>query len=78
MRIEVLIDQEAKVSAKVIDALQAEVQRQISPLFPRFTLRIAKSSNSLVQVTGTTSTDEHKQIMDVLERIWADDSWLPE
>ncbi|EDE6094632.1 DinI-like family protein [Citrobacter braakii] len=78
MRVEILIDQEAKVSEKVMAALSEQVKLRLSPQFEKFTLRIAKSSSSAVQITGTKSPDEHSAAMGILQSVWEDDSWLPE
>lgn len=78
MRVEILIDQEVKVSEKVMAALSEQVKLRLSPQFEKFTLRIAKSSSSAVQITGTKSPDEHSAAMGILQSVWEDDSWLPE
>ncbi|HAT2340066.1 TPA: DinI-like family protein [Citrobacter freundii] len=78
MRVEILIDQEAKISEKVMAALSEQIKQRLSPQFEKFTLRIAKSSSSAVQITGTKSPDEHSAAMGILQSVWEDDSWLPE
>lgn len=78
MRVEVLFNQDAKVSAKVMEALRGQLENELIPLFPKLSLRIAKSSSSLVQITGTKSEEDKKQVMAILESVWQDDSWLPE
>lgn len=78
MRLEILFGQEHKVSQKVIDALSTQLRERITPLYSNFGLRIAKSSSSTVQLTGTKSDDERKKIMSIIESVWQDDSWLPE
>lgn len=78
MRLEVLFGQEHKVSQKVMDALAEKLREQITPLYSNFGLRIAKSSSSAVQLTGTKSDNERKEIMSIIEDVWQDDSWLPE
>ncbi|WP_312315345.1 DinI-like family protein [Atlantibacter sp.] len=78
MRVEVLFNQDAKVSAKVMDALRGQLESQLNPLFPKLSLRIAKSSSSMVQITGTKSDADKQQVMTILESVWHDDSWLPE
>lgn len=78
MRVEVLFNQDAKVSAKVMEALRGQLESQLNPLFPKLSLRIAKSSSSMVQITGTKSDADKQQVMTILESVWHDDSWLPE
>lgn len=78
MRVEVLFNQDAKVSVKVMDALRGQLESQLNPLFPKLSLRIGKSSSSMVQITGTKSDADKQQVMTILESVWHDDSWLPE
>lgn len=78
MRVEILLDKETKVPERVIAALSEQVKKCLSPQFEKFTLRIAKSSSSAVQVTGTKSSDDHSKVMEILQSVWEDDSWLPE
>lgn len=78
MRVEVLIDQEAKVSAKILSALRAQIESKLNPVVERYTLRIATSTISSVNITGIKSKDEHQLIRDILQGVWEDDSWLPE
>lgn len=78
MRVEILIGQEAKVSEKVMAALSEQIKLRLSPQFERFSLRVAKSSSSVVQITGTKSADDHRAAMGILQSVWEDDSWLPE
>lgn len=78
MRVEILIGQEAKVSEKVLSALSEQIKLRLSPQFEKFSLRIAKSSSSVVQITGTKSPDDHRAAMGILQSVWEDDSWLPE
>jgi DNA-damage-inducible protein I len=78
MRLEILFGQEHKVSQKVMDALKQQLHDRLSPIYSRFSLRIAKSTSSAVQVTGTKTDEEHKKVMSLIQSVWEDDSWLPE
>ena len=73
-----LIDQHAKVPAKTLAALRAQIESKLSPVVERYTLRIATSSVSSVNITGVKSKDEQQLISDILQGVWEDDSWLPE
>ncbi|EBC7388406.1 DinI family protein [Salmonella enterica subsp. enterica serovar Typhimurium] len=54
------------------------IEKRLSPLYPRLTLRIAKGSSSAVQVSGAKTDEERESVMSILREIWEDDSWLPE
>lgn len=74
MRIEVLFNQDAKA----LDALRGQLEKILNPLFPNLSLRIAKSSSSLVQITGTKREEDKKKAMAIVQKAWEDDSWLPD
>lgn len=74
MRIEVLFNQDAKA----LDALRGQLEKSLNPLFPNLSLRIAKSSSSLVQITGTKREEDKKKAMAIVQKAWEDDSWLPD
>ncbi|EJT4077615.1 DinI-like family protein [Salmonella enterica] len=78
MRLEILFDREAKIPVKTMDELYHQVEKRLSPLYPRLTLRIAKGSSSAVQVSGAKTDEERESVMSILREIWEDDSWLPE
>lgn len=78
MRVEVLIDQEAKIPAKTLAALRNQIESKLNPVVERYTLRIATSTMSSVSITGVKSKDQQQIISDILQGVWEDDSWLPE
>lgn len=77
MRVEVLFDKQAKVPQPVMAALANELQKKISPQFPNAHFRVASSSSTLLQVTGTKNETEYQSIQSIIQEIWEDDSWVP-
>lgn len=77
MRVEVLFDKQAKVSQPVMAALANELQKKICPQFPNARFRVASSSSTLLQVTGTKDETEYQSIQSIIQEIWEDDSWVP-
>lgn len=77
MRVEVLFDKQAKVSQPVMAALANELQKKISPQCPNARFRVASSSSTLLQVTGTKDDTEYQSIQSIIQEIWEDDSWVP-
>jgi DNA-damage-inducible protein I len=57
-------------------ALQQEIERRLTPRYPQLWLNIGKSSQTALDVTR--SDKEKSDIMNTLEAIWQDDTWLPE
>ena len=45
---------------------------------PQLWLNIGKSSQTALDVSGARSDKEKSDIMNTLEAIWQDDTWLPE
>ncbi|WP_246432528.1 DinI-like family protein [Xenorhabdus indica] len=76
MRIEILFDKRANVSESVMSALENELKKKILPQYPETHFRIAVSSNTSVKVTGSKNSSEHNQIMELIQSVWEDDSWL--
>lgn len=77
MRIEILFDEHNKPPSKMIEALRVEIEKKLTPLYPKFGLRIANSTSNLIQVTGTKNAAEHDEVISVIQSIWEDDSWIP-
>ncbi|WP_340611627.1 DinI-like family protein [Xenorhabdus bharatensis] len=76
MRVEILFDKRANVSESVMSALESELKKKILPQYPDTNFRIALSSNTSVKVTGSKNSSEHDQIMELIQSVWEDDSWL--
>ncbi|MDX6912282.1 DinI-like family protein [Hafnia paralvei] len=77
MRVEVLFDKQAKVSQPVMAALTNELQKKISPQFPNARFRVASSSSTLLQITGTKNENDYEYVQSMIQEVWEDDSWLP-
>lgn len=76
LRIEVMFDASKKVSEKVQNALRSEIEKEILSGYERGVVRVGKGSNASVTVTGV-SEEEKKTVLQKLEDIWQNDSWLP-
>ncbi|EDZ3737707.1 DinI-like family protein [Salmonella enterica] len=79
LRIEILFDRETTKNMKVgtLQALRGEIERRLSAAHPEIWLRIDKSSQTSLVVSGTRNDREKENVMETLEAIWQDDNWLP-
>ncbi|OTA18603.1 DNA damage-inducible protein [Xenorhabdus beddingii] len=78
MRVEILFDKRANVSEAVMFALENELKKRILPHYSDTQFRIAVSSSTSVKVTGTKKSSEHDHMMELIQDVWGDDSWLPD
>ncbi|MEY2343750.1 DinI family protein [Proteus mirabilis] len=46
------------------------------PIYPDMQFRIAFSSMNTIQVTGVKDEAKHEHIMELIQSVWEDDSWL--
>lgn len=46
MRVEIMIDKEQKISQATLEALEAELYRNLQPRYPKTTIRIRKGSTN--------------------------------
>ncbi|CAM3471975.1 DinI-like family protein [Xenorhabdus nematophila] len=76
MRVEILFDKRANVSEVTMSSLESELKKRILPQYPDTHFRIAISSNTSVRVTGTKNSNEHDHMMELIQNVWEDDSWL--
>ncbi|MDT5426429.1 DinI-like family protein [Providencia rettgeri] len=78
-RIEILFDKENsnKPSEKVRNALREQVIHKIGNKYGPLNVRVALSSSTSLVVTGAKSDDATKEINEIIENIWLDDSWVP-
>ncbi|CEE92363.1 DinI-like protein in retron EC67 [Xenorhabdus nematophila str. Anatoliense] len=76
MRVEILFDKRANVSEVTMSSLESELKKRILPQYPDTHFRIAISSSTSVRVTGTKNSSEHDHIMELIQSVWEDDSWL--
>lgn len=80
LRIEILFDKNApqKPSDVMLQALEAEVARKLSPQYPDMVTRVGFSSGQRINISGTKLAQDKVRIEEILEEIWMDDGWLPE
>lgn len=80
LRIEILFDKNApqKPSNVMLQALESEIARKLSPQYPDIITRIAFSSAQRINISGTKLPQDKAQIEEILEEIWLDDGWIPE
>lgn len=76
MRIEIMIDKEQKINQTTIDALEAELYRNLRPLYPKTVIRIRKGSANGIELSGVKLDEDKKQVMEIMQQVWEDDSWL--
>ncbi|AYA40794.1 DinI family protein [Xenorhabdus nematophila] len=76
MRVEILFDKRANVSEVTMSLLESELKKRILPQYPDMHFRVAISSSTSVRVTGTKNSSEHDHIMELIQSVWEDDSWL--
>lgn len=62
----------------VVTGKKGEIERRLTPRYPQLWLNIGKSSQTALDVSGARSDKEKSDIMNTLEAIWQDDTWLPE
>ena len=72
MRIEIMIDKEQKISQATLEGLESELYRNLRPLYPKTVIRIRKGSANGLELSRL----KLKRVMEVLQQVWEDDSWL--
>lgn len=75
MRIEIMINKEQKISPGILDALEAELYKNFLPIYPDTSIRIRTGSANGVVLSGVRQDDDKKNVMDILQSVWEDDSW---
>lgn len=76
MRIEIMIDKEQKISQATQDALEVELYRNLQPIFPKTAICIRKGSENGVKLSGLKLDENKKCVMEIMQLVWEDDSWL--
>ncbi|BCZ43196.1 TPA: DinI family protein [Salmonella enterica] len=76
MRIEIMIDKEQKISQATLDALESELYRNLRHLYPKTAIRIRKGSANGVELSGLKLDEDKKRVMEIMQQVWEDDSWL--
>lgn len=52
MRVEIMIDKEQKISQATLEALETELYRNLTPLYPKTAILICKGSANGIELTG--------------------------
>lgn len=76
MRVEIMIDKEQKINQSTLEALEAELYRNLRPLYPKTAIRIRKGSANGIELSGVKMDDDKKRVMEILQHVWEDDSWM--
>lgn len=76
MRVEIMIDKEQKINQSTLDALEAELYRNLRPLYPKTAIRIRKGSANGIELSGVKLDDDKERVMEILQHVWEDDSWM--
>jgi hypothetical protein len=48
----------------------------LRPLYPKTVIRIRKGSASGVELSGVKLDEDKKQVLEIMQHVWEDDSWL--
>lgn len=75
MRIEIMINKQQTISQDILSALESELYRNFLPVYPDTTIRIREGSANGVTLSGVRQDDDKKNVMDILQAVWEDDSW---
>ncbi|WP_394515952.1 DinI family protein [Pantoea sp. SGAir0430] len=75
MRIDIMIDKEQKISPGVLTSLEAELYKNLLPVYPKTSIRIRKGSANGVELSGLKLDADKKNVIDILRSVWEDDSW---
>lgn len=76
MRVEIIIDKEQKISQAALEALETELYRNLRPLYPKTAIRIRKGGANGIELTGLKLDEEKRRVMEIMQQVWEDDSWL--
>ncbi|WP_333881215.1 DinI family protein [Atlantibacter hermannii] len=76
MRVEIMIDKEQKINQSTLEALEAELYRNLRPMYPKTAIRIRKGSANGIELSGVKLDDDKKRVMEILQHVWEDDSWM--
>lgn len=76
MRVEIMIDKEQKISQATLEALETELYRNLIPLYPKTAIRIRKGNANGIELTGLKLDEDKQRVMEIMQQVWEDDSWL--
>ncbi len=60
MRVEIMLDREQKISQETLEALEAELLKNLHPHYPAMAIRIRKGSATGVQLSGLRQDEDKK------------------
>lgn len=76
MRVEILFSRQSKIKDSLFPLLEQELRKKIIPDYPDMKFRIAFSSMDSIRVSGIKDETEHNLVMELIQSVWEDDSWL--
>ena len=76
MRVEIMINKEQKISEATLQTLETELYRHLQPFYPKTAIRIRKGSANGLELSGLKLEEDKKRVMEILQQVWEDDSWL--
>lgn len=77
LRVDILLSKDDKVPERLIEALQAELEKRIQPDYSDAIIRVRVSSSKSIEISGC-SKDEKECLLGIIENIFNSDEWLPE
>ncbi|HED3829292.1 TPA: DinI family protein [Klebsiella pneumoniae] len=75
MCVEIMIDEEQKISQATLEALETELYRHLRPLYPKTAIRIRKGSANGIELSGLKLDEDKKRVMEIMQQVWEDESW---
>lgn len=69
MRINITLDKEQKISQATLDALEAELYRNLQPIYPKTAIRIRKGSANGVELSGLKLDEDKKRVMEIMQQV---------
>lgn len=77
IRVDILLSKDDKVPAKIVDALQQELEKHVHKKYEDAIVRVRISSSKSVDVSGCNKDDKDK-LLKIIEHVFYSDDWLPE
>lgn len=72
MRVEIMIDKEQKINQSTLEALEAELYRNLRPMYPKTAIRIRKGSANGIELTGVNQDADKKPVLKIVQHICVD------
>ncbi|HBR1790781.1 DinI-like family protein [Klebsiella quasipneumoniae] len=76
MSVEIMIDKEQKISQATLEALETELYRNLTLLYPKTAIRNRKGRANGIELTGLKLDEDKQRVMEIMQQVWEDDSWL--